>query len=253
VGRVKALDLPCLRDNLQRVREGIHRAAERSGRDGGSVELMAVTKTHPLATVRLAIEAGLELFGENRVQEAELKYALLVSERSEPEQGLAAGQAAAFRLHLIGHLQRNKAKNAAALFGCVQSIDKPETAEALERACASAGRTLDILLELNTSGEESKFGFESEDELRRCLPGLAACEHLRLRGLMTVGPFTGDRERIRQAFARLYRLYRRLEEEHQFADFDTVSMGMSGDYEIAVEEGATMVRLGTVLFGPRQP
>ena len=241
-------DLAILRENVQRVRERIHRAAERAGRDPAAVKLMAVTKAHPEGTVRLALQAGLTLLGENRVQEAAAKYLPLLNERSD---SVGEETIPAFQLHLIGHLQRNKAKAAVPLFECVQSIDKLATAEALDRSCGEAGKTIDVLVELNTSGEESKFGFESDDELRRALPQIAGLAHLRVRGLMTVGPFTSEQERIRRAFAGLRELFEKLRREHPELGFDTLSMGMSGDFEIAVEEGATMVRLGTVLFGPR--
>ncbi|MBN1834791.1 MAG: YggS family pyridoxal phosphate-dependent enzyme [Spirochaetales bacterium] len=235
-----------MRENLERVRERIARAAQGCGRDAGEVRIMAVTKTHPVETVRAAWQAGVRLFGENRIQEAEGKYAPLLR-ASADEGGLDGG----LSLHLIGHLQRNKARAAASLFGCVQSIDKVETAEALERHCGEAGRVMDVLLELNTSGEESKFGCGSEGELRGVLERILPLEHLRVRGLMTVGPFTEDQGRIRSAFARLAALYARLREEYPQLSLDTLSMGMSGDFEAAVQEGATMVRLGTVLFGPR--
>jgi len=244
------VELPArLRENLQSVRERVRRAAERSGRDAGAVAIMAVTKTHPPETVQAALLAGLDLFGENRIQEAEGKYGPLLRE---------PGSESRFSLHLVGHLQRNKAGTAARLFGCVQSIDKLETAEALDRHCSEAARTMDVLLEMNTSGEESKFGFRREEDLRRALDGILRLEGLRVRGLMTVGPFTEDTGRIRRAFAGLRELHTRLRDEHpELRDehpelrFDILSMGMSADFEIAVEEGATMLRLGTVLFGPR--
>jgi pyridoxal phosphate enzyme (YggS family) len=235
-----------LSENVERVRERIRRAAERAGRDPGSVRLMAVTKTHPLETVRAALAAGLSLFGENRVQEAAAKYDPLVRSPAGER-----GEAPGFRLELIGHLQRNKARTAVELFAGVQSIDKIATAEVLDRHSAEAGRVTDVLLELNTSGEESKYGFTGEEELRHALPRIVSLAHLRLRGLMTVGPFTADEQRIRAAFRRLADLYRRLSAELPELRLDTLSMGMSGDFETAVEEGATMVRLGTVLFGAR--
>jgi pyridoxal phosphate enzyme (YggS family) len=224
--------------NLRQVREDITRAAERSGRDPQSVTVMAVTKTFALEQVRAACEAGLSLFGENRVQEAEGKYL--------PDAGLPP-----LELQLIGHLQRNKARRAVELFAAVQSIDKLETAQALEAACAARGRTLDILLELNSSGEETKFGFASEEALSAAVEPVLGLPHLRLRGLMTVGPFTDDREQVRSAFRRLARLFGELRGRHPGQQLDVLSMGMSGDFQTAVEEGSTLVRLGTALFGPR--
>jgi pyridoxal phosphate enzyme (YggS family) len=220
---------------LSEVRERIAAATAKGGH-GQAVTVIAVTKTHGPEAVMAAWRAGVLDVGENRVQEAEEKMAQVT---------------VPVRWHLIGHLQRNKAKAAVPLFECVQSIDKVATAEALDRSCGEVAKTIEVLLELNTSGEESKFGFEGDDELRRALPQVSGLEHLRVRGLMTVGPFTSDQDRIRRAFARLRELFEKLRREHPEPGFDTLSMGMSGDFEIAVEEGATMVRLGTVLFGPR--
>jgi uncharacterized pyridoxal phosphate-containing UPF0001 family protein len=203
--------------NLRSVRQRIARAAARSGREAGDIRLMAVTKTFPVDYVETARSAGLSLFGENRVQEAREKYGSPVASEVE--------------LHLIGHLQRNKAGIAASLFGCVQSIDKLQTAETLNRHCARLGRSMDVLLELN------------ED--------IAGQDHLRVRGVMTVGPLTPDRDRVRRAFAALRECLEGLEEHFPELPLDTLSMGMSGDFEIAIEEGANLIRLGTVLFGPR--
>ena len=219
------------------VRDRIDKAARRAGRQLSEVRLMAVTKGFPQEAVHAARSAGITLFGENRVQEAERKYL-----------DLGAG----LQLHLIGHLQRNKARAASGLFACVQSIDKSETAEALETRCSERGRTMDILLELNTSGEPSKSGFLSREALLGSLERISSFSSLRVRGLMTVGPMGGDETRIRASFAALRSLFDEIRAGGGLASFDTLSMGMSGDFEIAVEEGATLVRLGTVLFGPRE-
>jgi PLP dependent protein len=221
---------------LTEVRARIAAAARRAGRAEGSVALMAVSKGHPAEAMREALAAGVTLFGENRVQEAEEKLAALG--------GLPV-------VHLIGHLQRNKAKTASGLFACVQSVDKLETAQALDTRCAERGRTMDILLELNTSGEEAKSGFESRDELLAALDALARLPALKVRGLMTVGPLTDDEARIRAAFALLRKLFDEMRSGGGLPGFDTLSMGMSGDFECAIEEGSTLVRVGTALFGPR--
>jgi PLP dependent protein len=221
---------------LASVRDRMESAARKAGRAPSEVRLMAVTKNFPRATVDEALAVGLDLFGENRVQEAEEKYA-----------GLQPGP----ELHLIGHLQRNKAKLAAGVFSCVQSIDKQETAQALSGRCVELGRTMDILLELNTSGEQSKSGFHSPDELRAALGPIAALPGLRLRGLMTVGPLTTDERSVRASFAALKRLFDELRAERVSERFDVLSMGMSGDFAIAIEEGSTLVRIGTALFGTR--
>jgi len=225
-----------LKVRLTEVHDRIARATARSGRAPGCVRLMAVTKGFPAAVVDTAVAAGLELFGENRVQEAEQKF---------------AGLAGSWELHLIGHLQRNKARAASALFHCVQSIDKLETAQALSRCASERGAETRILLELNTSGEESKSGYRGADALFRDLDAIAGLGSLPLRGLMTVGPLTTDPGAIRAAFSMLREVFEECRRRLGLAGFDTLSMGMSGDYEIAIEEGATLVRLGTALFGQR--
>jgi PLP dependent protein len=218
------------------IRDRIARAAARAGRDASAVRLLAVTKTFPRSVVEEAMAAGLALFGENRVAEAAAKYA-----------GLGGG----WELHLVGHLQRNKAAAAAGLFACVQSIDKPETAAALARHCGVLGRRTDVLVEYNTSGEASKAGVSNRDGLLACLDAVQGMPALRLRGLMTVGPVGGDTLEVRRAFRLLCRLFEEVRAERASEVFDTLSMGMSGDFEAAVEEGSTMVRLGTALFGVR--
>jgi PLP dependent protein len=219
-----------------KVREGMAAAARRAGRLPSEIRLMAVTKGFPRETVQAALSAGLDLFGENRVQEAEEKYVELVED---------------CELHLIGHLQRNKARTAAATFSCVQSIDRIETAESLDARCAERSSLMDVLLELNTSGEPSKSGFLSREDLLRCLERIERLTHLRVRGLMTVGPLSDDQTRIRASFSRLRSLFEELRKGRGTA-FDTLSMGMSGDFVPAIEEGSTLVRIGTALFGPRQ-
>ena len=223
-----------LRRRLQQIRDRVAAAAARAGRSAGAVRIMAVTKTRPRATLEAALAAGLDLIGENRVQEAAAKLKAPLP-RAE--------------VHLIGHLQRNKARVAARLFHAVQSIDKLATAQALQQALAANGGTMDVLLELNTSGETAKHGFASADELRRTLNAVARLDRLRVRGLMTMAVWSTDAGAVRGCFRTLRRLFEELAPDRPA--FDTLSMGMSGDFEIAVEEGATLVRLGTVLFGPR--
>jgi len=225
-----------LADRIEEIRRRIAAAATRAGRDPADIRLMAVTKTFPRAVVDEALSAGLSLFGENRVAEAQGKF---------------AGLAGPFELHLVGHLQRNKAAAAAGLFACVQSIDKPETAAALARHCEAAGRRMDVLVEYNTSGEESKSGVRDRDALLACLDAVQSLPALRLRGLMTVGPIGGEIVEVHRAFRLLQRLFEEVRAERRPEGFDTLSMGMSGDFEVAVEEGATLVRLGTALFGSR--
>jgi pyridoxal phosphate enzyme (YggS family) len=230
------IDARGLAQRIAVVRERIAAAAGRAGRDASAVRLMAVTKTSPRSVVEAALASGIALFGENRVAEASAKY---------------AGLTDACELHLIGHLQRNKAAAAAALFACVQSIDKGETAQALAHHCGSLGRRMDVLVEYNTSGEAGKSGARDRDSLLACLDAVQALPALRLRGLMTVGPIGGDSPEVRRSFSLLRRLFDEIAADRAPEAFDTLSMGMSGDFEAAVEEGATLVRIGTALFGAR--
>jgi PLP dependent protein len=222
-------------ESLSEVRARADTAARKSGRDPTDVRLMAVTKGFPRELVVECLAAGVTLFGENRVQEAETKFADL------------AGRC---EVHLIGHLQTNKARAASGLFSCVQSIDSLHTAEALNARCAERDRSIDVLLELNTSEEDSKSGFRGREELLSCMEALGSLPRLQPRGLMTVGPLTEDQGKIRASFSRLRLLF---EEIRSIAStFNTISMGMSADFELAIEEGSTLVRVGTALFGPRK-
>jgi PLP dependent protein len=220
---------------VEAVRERIMRAAERSGR-GAEVTVVAVTKTHPPELVRAAIEAGLSDLGENRVQELEEKVD-------------AAGRGAA-RWHLIGHLQRNKAARALPLFDLLHSLDSLRLAETLSAAAETAGREVRALVQVNTSGEASKYGLPAGEALE-AVAAMAALPRLRLEGMMTMAPFTDDEAVVRRTF----RAARTLCDEaaRQVPGFTGrhLSMGMTNDYEIAVEEGSTLVRLGSVLFGER--
>lgn len=224
-------------DRIQTVRDAIHERAIHCGRDPAGITLMAVTKFQPVEAVQAAIAAGITCFGENRVQEARDKYGELYS---------------GFDLHLIGHLQRNKARLAASLFTCVQSIDRLDTAEALQRALEASGGVLDILLEVNTSGEESKSGFRSDSDLFAAVDEMRALPRLRIRGLMTMAPFTQEEKPVRSSFNRLRKLLESVQNRHPDITVDTLSMGMTNDYRIAIEEGSTLVRIGTAIFGERK-
>jgi PLP dependent protein len=226
-----------LGDAIATVRARMAEAARRAGREPSAVRLMAVTKTMPRSVVDEARAAGLSLFGENRVQEAEEKFVDISGE---------------VELHLIGHLQRNKTRTASGLFSCVQSIDKVETAAALDARCVDRGIVMDILLELNTSGEESKSGFCSRGDLLESMDAIGRLASLRVRGLMTVGPLGGDEKAVRGSFSSLRSLFEEIRAGGGLPAFDTLSMGMSGDFEVAIEEGSTLVRVGTALFGSRR-
>jgi hypothetical protein len=223
--------------NLETVREEIEKACARAGRSPEEVRLMAVTKTKPRADADAAYEAGVRLFGENRIFEARDKYAEFPTDAE---------------LHLIGHMQTNKAKTAAEIFSCVQSVDKTKSAAELEKRCASFGKSMDILLEVNTSGEESKYGFTDENALFRELEGIVTFKHLNVRGLMTIAPFTDDESAVRGSFRKLKELYDKTAVMFPDLRLDTLSMGMSSDFGIAVEEGSTLVRIGSVIFGERR-
>jgi len=224
-----------IRGRLDEVRSRIARAAERAGRDPGSVVLVGVVKTVPEPDIREALGLGLEDLGENRVQEAAAHVE-------------AIGRTAA-RWHMVGHLQRNKAARAVELFDRVHGLDSMSLAEALSQRAEAAGRRLRVLIEVNVSGETSKFGAAPGEALELIalaakLPGLA------LEGLMTVGPPVASPEQARPGFASL-RALRDRGERMLGLRLPELSMGMSSDFEVAVEEGATLVRVGTALFGAR--
>jgi PLP dependent protein len=223
-------------ENLEAVRTVIAEAASRAGRNVGDVELVAVTKTHPPEAVSEAIAAGQFVFGESRVQEARAKIPLL------------PGRA---RWHFIGHLQRNKIRHALALgFELLHSVDSLEIARDLNRIAGEAGVFPRGLLEVNVAGESSKFGF-SPAKLREQLEELLALERLQIEGLMTMAPFAQEAEASRPHFAALRQLRDQLQTEYR-VPLPRLSMGMSGDYAVAIEEGATLVRVGTAIFGTRR-
>ena len=234
---------PDLVDQITARAADVHRriaaAASRSGRDAEAVTLVAVTKTRPLETVRAAIAAGLRDLGENRVQE--------LVEKSDAIPGDADG--GDVRWHLIGSLQRNKARDAAARADLFHALDSVRLAKALEKKAADAGRVLPVLVQVNISGEEAKHGVEP-DAAYDLLQTAAERGHLRpvgLMGMAEIAESDDDLERVvRPAFRTLRELY-----DAAPMPLSVLSMGMSGDYEVAVEEGATHVRVGTALFGPR--
>ncbi|HEX8475004.1 MAG TPA: YggS family pyridoxal phosphate-dependent enzyme [Pyrinomonadaceae bacterium] len=229
-----------LRARLARVRERIDASARRAGRVPEDVTLIAVSKTHPPELLREANAAGASDFGENRVQEAEGKIA-------------EVGRTSA-RWHLIGHLQANKARRAARLFDVIHTLDSVSMVERLERLCIEDGREhLDVLIQVDLAGEATKAGADV-DELPRIADAVGACARLRLMGLMTLPPFFEDAESVRPFFRRLRSLRDELRARGAFASSGSdgeLSMGMSHDFEIAVEEGATLVRVGTAIFGAR--
>jgi pyridoxal phosphate enzyme (YggS family) len=221
-------------DQITEVQRRLQQACEQADRSPDSVRLMGVSKTHPAAAVREAVEAGLTLFGENKLQEAKLKIPDCPDRAS---------------FHFIGHLQSNKARDAARLFDMVQGVDKLTTAVELSRRAEALGRDLPILLEVNVAGEASKFGYPPDDVLAD-LEQILQLPRLELHGFMTVPPYSPDPERSRPWFRRLADL-RRACEDRAGIPFPELSMGMSGDFEIAIQEGSTLVRVGTAIFGAR--
>lgn len=228
-----------LSQRLAEVRRSIEASARRAGRDTSEIKLIAVSKTHPTETLRRAIEVGVTELGENRVQEADEKI-------SELGRGTA-------RWHLIGHLQANKARRAVALFDLIHSLDSVSLARRLDRLCEEAEReALSVLIQVDLAGEATKSGV-SEQELPKLVETIGACRHLRLTGLMTLPPFLEDAELVRPYFRRLRELRDELAEREAFgAPLGELSMGMSHDYAVAIEEGATLVRIGTAIFGERR-
>jgi len=222
-------------DNLAAVRAVISEAAARAGRHPPDVELVAVTKTHPPDSVVEALAAGQFVFGESRVQEAKAKIPLV------------SGRA---RWHFIGHLQRNKIRHALALgFELLHGVDSLDIAREINRLTGETGVFPRVLLEVNVAGESSKFGF-SPAKLREQLEELLSLERLQIEGLMTIAPFAPEAESSRKYFVALRELRDQLQTEFR-VPLPRLSMGMSGDYAVAVEEGATLVRVGTAIFGTR--
>lgn len=226
--------------NLSAIRERIALAARRAGRSPNDVALMAVTKTFPPEKIIEAYEVGQRLFGENRVQEFAGKAGSLSDMRDA-------------EFHMIGHLQSNKATKAAEIFHAVDSLDSANLAQRLNAAAEKLGKTLDLLIEINVGDEEAKSGVAPDlTELESIFTGAPDWQHLRIRGLMTVPPFTDDPEGARPYFRQLRELRDRLAAQNfPSVNFDVLSMGMSHDFEVAIEEGSTCVRLGTAIFGTR--
>jgi hypothetical protein len=227
-------------NNLAAIRERMARAARRAGRDPEDIALMAVTKTQPAGRIIEAYAAGHRLFGENRVQEFAEKCGALAELRD-------AG------FHMIGHLQSNKAAKAAEIFHAVDSLDSAKLAERLNAAAERAGKTLDVLIEINSGGEAAKSGVAPDAaELEKILAAAPEWSQLRIRGLMTVPPFTDDPEGARPYFRQLRELRERLAgRKLPSVSLGVLSMGMSHDFEVAIEEGSTCVRVGTAIFGER--
>ena len=236
-----------LKTNLETIEDAICAACRVAGRPRSSVELMAVSKTYSAETIVEAAQLGLRLLGESRVQEFAAKATDAAALR-------ALCHAEDLRVHLIGHLQSNKSARAVELFDAVDSVDSLRLAERLDSAAGNLRKRLPILIEVKISSEETKSGVAPEsDEAARLLERLPHLQHLEMRGLMTIAPW-GVAPEITRACFRSLRGYRdRWASAHPRLAFDVLSMGMSGDFALAIEEGATRIRIGTALFGKRQP
>jgi pyridoxal phosphate enzyme (YggS family) len=230
-----------LQDNLTRVQERITVAAARAGRAAATITLVAVSKTHPVETLIAAYELGVQHFGENRVEEAAGKLPAFKQAISDP----------AVVCHMIGHLQSRKAEDAAALFDRVHSVDSVKLAQRLSRLTT---KSLPILLEVNVSGEESKYGFDGArpDELFSAVEAIVQLPRLQLDGLMTMAPVVADPEQARPVFRALRELRDEIEARYPTIKLPQLSMGMTDDFEVAIEEGATLVRIGRAIFGERE-
>jgi pyridoxal phosphate enzyme (YggS family) len=223
-----------LAERLDSIQKGIKAACARAGRDPQSVTLLTVSKGMPPERIRAAADLGLVLFGENKVQEARGKI------------GLCPGR---LRWHMIGHLQSNKCRDAVHFFEMIESVDSLSLAHEIDKCAHKVGKTMQLLLEVNIAGESSKFGYKPEQLLAE-LSEINALKHIEIHGLMTIAPWTPEPEKVRPIF----RALRDLKEKCEGilgAPLPHLSMGMSGDFEVAIEEGSTIVRIGTALFGPR--
>ena len=220
-----------LRENLAKVQRKIEQTAKNAGRNADEIKLVAVSKTHPVEILNQAIEAGAQIFGENKVQEAESKIEEIGHER--------------VKWHLIGHLQKNKARKAVQLFDVIHSLDSIELARRLERICKEENReNLPVLIQVDLAKEATKNGIEEKD-LPELIEFLQTCECLNLKGFMIIPPYFEDAEKVRPYFRRLREI------RNEFLPGGEISMGMSHDFEIAIEEGATFIRVGMAIFGER--
>ncbi len=235
-----------LAENIARVEAAIEQACRRAGRSRSEVELMAVSKTYPAALIAEAAALGLRLFGENRVQEFAAKAPELASLRNAASDPV--------RIHLIGHLQSNKTQRAVELFDAVDSVDSLRLAERLNEAAARLNKILPVLIEVKLSSEETKAGIDpNSSDAAELLERLPDFTHLQMRGLMTIAPFGVPEEQTRACFRALRTWRERWSVAHPRLRFEVLSMGMSGDFPLAIEEGATRIRIGTALFGKRAP
>jgi pyridoxal phosphate enzyme (YggS family) len=223
-------------ENIKNIWARIEKAAEKIGKNREDIKLVAVTKTVEVERIKEAIGCGMQIIGENRVQEAESKFDQ-ITEKVEK--------------HLVGHLQTNKAKKAVELFDFIQSVDSQRIAQEISRRALEMGKVMDVLVEINTSGEKTKFGVDPDNAMS-LVKSISNLEGIKIKGLMTIGFFSDIPEDTRPCFKRLKSIFERIQSENiPNVEMTYLSMGMSNDFEVAIEEGSNMVRIGTGIFGPR--
>ncbi len=228
-----------IKDNWETVKERRARAAERAGRKPEDVLILPVTKAHPIEIIEAAQDIGIDLFGENYAQELRDKRKALLDIGIDP------------RWHFIGHLQRNKVKYLIDYVELIHSVDSIRLAKEISKRAAKAERKIDVLLQANCSGEDSKFGVAPE-EIYELAEKAREFDNINIKGLMTLGSFSRDESVYREEFRLLRNIYEKLQKEQPDLELTTLSMGMTHDFEAAIEEGATIVRIGTAIFGPRE-
>lgn len=234
------MTLEDIRTNIQQVEAQVARACQRAGRERLEVRIIAVTKTFPAESIQAALDAGVEHFGENRVQEALAKFSSFRRSRKIP-----------FKVHLIGHLQTNKAKRAVEIFDMIQTVDRLELAQKLNHHCEQLNRLLPVLIQVSLGNEETKSGVEPHHALE-LVQQVSALKQLRVRGLMAIPPFSDEAEDSRAHFRSLRLLAEKIRSVRiENVSMNELSMGMSHDFEVAIEEGATLIRVGTAIFGKR--
>lgn len=229
-----------IKENINIINEKIKNAEISAGRKDGSVKLLAVSKFHPVEAVYDAINAGQRFFGENRVQEAYLKFPEVFQKFPD------------VKLHIIGQLQLNKVKKAVEIASMIESVDRIELIQEIEKQCAKINKNIEILFEFHT-GEDSKSGYTTEEELEKSLEYIANknAPHVIPRGFMTMAPFTEDTNAIRKSFSTMKEIAQKMQEKFKMFNLSELSMGMTHDFEIAIQEGSTEVRVGTAIFGQR--
>lgn len=222
-----------IKEKIEEVRDRIRKAVRQAGRDPEEIELVAVTKTVTVEAIKEAVAAGIKIIGESRIQEAEEKFAEIGTK---------------VKWHLMGHLQTNKVKKALGIFDLIHSVDSLRLAEAINKEAQRTGKIQPILIQIKTTFTQTKFGFE-EEKLKEAAARISALPYLQVQGLMTIGPLVGDPQEARPCFGRLKRLFEEIKEEWPMK---CLSMGMTNDFEVAIEEGANLVRIGRGIFGERE-